>query len=55
MNALKKITPVLFSLLLLIASGCDSLNNEEPEVAAITSDDLEAASSIMAESLSDQK
>ena len=54
MNALRKLTPALFLFLFLIASGCDSLNNEEPEVAAISTEDLEAASSIMGESLSDQ-
>ncbi len=41
-------------LLVFAATGCDTLNNEEPEVAALTQDDLEAASSILAESLSDQ-
>ncbi|MFK7847527.1 MAG: hypothetical protein AB8G77_19705 [Rhodothermales bacterium] len=41
-------------LLVFAATGCDALNNEEPEVAALTEDDLEAASSILAESLSDQ-
>ncbi len=52
---LKKHGSALVALLLVFAAaGCDSLNNEEPEVAALSQEDLEAASSILAESLSDQ-
>ncbi|MBX2819249.1 MAG: hypothetical protein KTR29_06180 [Rhodothermaceae bacterium] len=54
MKTLKNLSTVFFLLLFVIASGCDTLNNEEPEVATVTEADLEAASSIMAESLSDQ-
>ena len=54
MKTLKNLSTVFFLLLFVVTSGCDSLNNEEPEVASITEADLEAASSIMAESLSDQ-
>ncbi|MEM8489024.1 MAG: hypothetical protein AAF564_25990 [Bacteroidota bacterium] len=52
---LRKHGSALVALLLVFAAtGCDSLNNEEPEVAALSQEDLEAASSILAESLSDQ-
>ncbi len=52
---LRKHGSALVALLLIFAAtGCDSLNNEEPEVAALSQEDLEAASSILAESLSDQ-
>ena len=54
MKTLKNLSTLFILLLFVVTSGCDSLNNEEPEVAAITEADLEAASSIMAESLSDQ-
>lgn len=42
------------TLLFLVVAGCDALNNQEPEVAALSQEDLETASSILAESLSDQ-
>ena len=52
---LKRYGSSIVALLLIItATGCDTLNNEEPEIAALTQDDLETASSILAESLSDQ-
>lgn len=54
MKTIKNLSSLLFLLLFVIASGCDTLNNEEPEVASVSEADLEAASSIMAESLSDQ-
>ena len=54
MKALTKFAPALL-MIFLVLTGCDSLNNEEPEVGALTEEDLEAASSIMAESLSDEK
>ena len=54
MKTLKHLSTVFFLLLFVVASGCDTLNNEEPEVASVSEADLEAASSIMAESLSDQ-
>ena len=56
LNALPgKNSYVLVALLLIFAAtGCDSLNNEEPEVAALSQEDLETASSIIGESLSDQ-
>ena len=41
-------------LFVLIAAGCDTLNSSEPEFAALTEEDLEAASAILGESLSDQ-
>lgn len=47
-------TALVALLLVLAATGCDALNNQDPEVAALTQDDLEAASSILAESISDQ-
>ena len=54
MKIIKNLSSLLFLLLFVIASGCDTLNNEESEVASVSEADLEAASSIMAESLSDQ-
>ncbi len=45
---------LVITLLFLVAAGCDALNNDEPEVAALSQEDLETASSILAESLSDQ-
>lgn len=42
-------------LLVFTATGCDALNNNESEIASpLTEEDLEAASAILAESLSDQ-
>lgn len=54
MKTLKNLSTVFFLFLFVVASGCDTLNNEESEVAAVSEADLEAASSIMAETLSDQ-
>lgn len=52
---LKRYGSSIVALLLIIsATGCDTLNNEEPEIAALTQEDLETASSILGESLSDQ-
>lgn len=44
----------LMALLLIFFTGCDALNNDEPEVGALSEADIEAASSIIAESISDQ-
>ena len=41
-------------LLFLIASGCDSLNDDDPEIVSLSEADIEAASAVMAETLSDQ-
>ena len=56
LNALLRNYGYAFVALLLVfaATGCDSLNNEEPEVAALSEADLETASEILSESLSDQ-
>ena len=55
-NAIVKSCGIAFTalFLVLIASGCDTLNNNDPELAAFTEEDLEAASAILGESLSDQ-
>ncbi len=45
---------VFSALFAFTLTGCDILNNDEPEVAAMTAEDLELASELMAESLSDQ-
>ncbi|MDZ4699245.1 MAG: hypothetical protein SH809_06045 [Rhodothermales bacterium] len=50
---LKRVT-VLSALFAFTLTGCDILNNDEPEVAAMTAEDLELASELMAESLADQ-
>jgi hypothetical protein len=47
-------TVLVVALLTLSLSGCDILNNDEPEVAAMTAEDLELASELMADALSDQ-
>ena len=54
MKTLKHLSSIFFLLLFVVASGCDTLNNEEPEVASVSEADLEAASTIMGETLSDQ-
>ncbi len=54
MNTLTKIAPAVLFLFLVAASGCDTLDNDEPEVAAITPADAETASLLVAESLSDE-
>ncbi|MEZ4700566.1 MAG: hypothetical protein R2834_09570 [Rhodothermales bacterium] len=45
---------LLSALIVFALSGCDVLNNNEPEVVAMTAEDLELASELMAESLADQ-
>ena len=36
------------------AAGCDTLNSDDPELAALSEEDLEAATAILGEALSDQ-
>ena len=38
----------------VVFSGCDALNSDKPEFSELTEEDLEAASAILGESLSDQ-
>lgn len=52
-HGLKRVA-VLSAMFAFTLTGCDILNNDEPEVAAMTAEDLELASELMAESLADQ-
>jgi hypothetical protein len=45
---------VLSAFFAFTLTGCDILNNDESEVVAMTAEDLELASELMAESLADQ-
>lgn len=44
----------MMALTLLILTGCDALNSNDPEVATLSATELEEASEILSQSLSDQ-
>ena len=54
MKALKSLTSALLLVVLVFGSGCDTLDNDESEIASISEANIETATTIMAESLSDQ-